>query len=275
MKPPETLAEGRSNRLMRAIAELKPFPNRLDGSRRSAGVILEQMRERAGLEPKDVGPLYTAAYKRLFPDHGDSSVSTNTIGNWEKGEREPLHGLRAFIALFAVYIVAAPPARAISHEHVENALFQYGFRRLHLEEINALFPDGTPSPTAATSDVAEIRSMRRHADGRSVELHYDEISDEQRVVRTIGRIVADSDGPVLHEETIDELESETRRVVRSGADPAAFIEIVSGLVRALKEPNDKEVMRLVRMFTDRLSEDHEGPSPTESRHQHETRTSAP
>ena len=273
MEPPQRPAADRLERLLRDITQLDPFPDRLHRSRRAAGIILKQMRERAGLGVKDIGPLYLAAYRRLFPDQGDSSVSANTIRNWEKGRGDPLHGLHSFFALFAVYILASSPARAISHEHVENVLFLYGFRRLHVDEIKALFPDGPPSPAVDTRDTADVGSMRRLVDAASADKHYDDLSDEARLMRTVAWIVADSERPVLRSETIDELESETRRVAGSGADPAAFMKIVAGLVRAIKEPSDDEVMSLVRMFTDRLSEDPDKPAPGERPRQREPRTS--
>lgn len=253
MEAPERLTEARFKRLMRDIAALDPFPNRLDGPRSAAGTLLKQMRERAGLSVADVGPLYAAAYRRLFPEYGDSSVSPNTIRNWEKGKGDPQHGLRSFFALFAVYIAAAPQAQAISHEHVENALYLYGFRRLYLEEIKALFPERTSSPAAAARDVTELGTMRRYAAGASADMYYDEMSDEERPVREVGWIVADSDGPVFQEQAIDVLETATRQVARSGADPDAFIEAVSGVVKTTKEPSEKNAMDAILKIADRLS----------------------
>ena len=273
MKPPKRSAPDRDDRLLSDIAELRPFPDRLDCSRRASGVILKQMRERAGLRVDDVGPLYAAAYRRMFPNQGDSSVSANTIRNWEKGNGDPQHGLRSFFALFAVYILAAPNARPISHEHVENALFLYGFRRLHLEEIGALFPDGPPGPTATTGDRSQLGSMRRYADNYSADKYYDDRSVEDKLMRNVAWIVSDPERPVLHGRTIDELESETRRVARSGADATAFMKVVAGLVRAIKAPTDDEVMSLVRMFTDRISEDRETSAQSESPRNREHLTS--
>ena len=270
MKPPQRSAPDRGNRLLRDIAELHPFPDRLDCSRRAAGAILKQMRERSGLRVDDIGPLYAAAYGRLFPNQGDSSVSANTIRNWEKGNGDPQHGLRSFFALFAVYIIASPQTRPISHEHVENALFLYGFRRLHVEEIKALFPDDPPSPTG---DPSPLGSMRRHADNYSADKYYDERSAEDKLMRDVAWIVSDSDRPLLQGRTIDELESETRKVAGSDADPDAFMKVVAGLVRAIKEPTDDEVMSLVRMFTRPPSEDRDKPVRSESRRNHEYRTS--
>ena len=269
--PPKRSAPDRGDRLLSDIAELRPFPDRMDCSRRAAGAILKQMRERAGLRADDIGPLYATAYRRLFPDQGDSSVSANTIRNWEKGNGDPQHGLRSFFALFAVYIVASHQTRPISHEHVENALFLYGFRRLHVEEIKALFPDDLPSPTG---DPNQLGSMRRHADNYSADKYYDERSAEDKLMRDVAWIVSDSDRPVLQSRTIDELESETRRVAGSDADPDAFMKVVAGLVRAIREPTDDEVMSLVRMFADRLSEDGDKPVRSQSRRNHECRASS-
>ena len=257
MDPPRKRDSPGFDRLMDDIEGLNPLPDTVERSYAAGGRILKRAREKAGLKEQEVRPLYAAAYQRLYPNRKEkSSVSASALGNWEDGANPPQHGLRSILALFAVYIQATSAAQSISPSDVEDALFHFGYRRLHVEEIKALFPHGVPTRTAANPHLSDVGSMRRLLDAAWADRHYDMVL-EYRIMRSAAWILADADRTVLPAEAVDELESEARRVAESGADPAQFMEYLKGLVRVSKNPNTADLVTLLRMFNDRLSGEQE------------------
>jgi len=243
----------RFDRLMDAIETLQPMPDRLDWNRCAAGTILKQIRERAGLAVDDAGRLYTVAYKRLFPGRSEGSAAPNTIRNWEQGKVNPQHGLRSLLALLAVYSCASRERRTASPTAIENILFLYGFRRLHLVEIDALFPQATDTPTDAPIDATELGSLRRFLDAACADRRHDDMARETGLVRDVAAVLAHSECPALRTETIDGLEHETRRIAGNRADPSEFMAYLESLLNVCKDPNSEGFITLLRMYADRLS----------------------
>lgn len=255
MEPPKKWDPARFHRLLEAIDNLNPMSDRLNADRRSAGTILRQLRERAGLKVEEAAGIYAAVYRRLFPGDSEGSASANTIRNWEKGSVNPQHGLRDFLALLTLYILALRDTPWISAEAVENALFLYGYRRLHADEINVLFPRATVNRSRSHRDPTEHGSMRRFVDAARADMRHDQMSDKLPLLRRVASIAAQPQRPALRGDTIDELESVTRRVAGSDADASEFMAYFETLVDTSKDPNDNSFIALLRMFTDRLSGD--------------------
>ena len=258
MEPSKEQDPAGLDRLMEEVRRLSPLPDTEERSRAAAGRILKRAREKAGLKPEHVGPLYAAAYRRLYPHRKDRRhCSASTLGTWEDGVVVAPHdGRGSFLALFAVYILASPDDPAVSPEAVENTLFLYGYRRLQVEEIKALFPRGARSRGAA-GDPSDVRSMRRLLDAERADQYYDNMLEAAPILRSTARVLADAEGTGVRDETVDKIESEARKVAASGADPNEFIQYLQELVRVSREPNSEGVMALLRMYTDRLSGDRE------------------
>ena len=80
MIPPNARTRSEADRLMEHVEKLSPLPDDQQESRATAGRILRQVRERLGFNLQSVGPLYAAAYRRLYPGRmAKSTLSASTL----------------------------------------------------------------------------------------------------------------------------------------------------------------------------------------------------
>lgn len=245
MKRPKAQTHSGSDRLMDHVEKLVPLPDGIQESRAAAGKILRQVRERLGFSQQSIGPLYAAAYRRIYPHRRTkSTLSASTLRNWEDGFGEPQHGRACLLALLAVYIEASRQAGSISPDVVDDVLFLYDYRRMNVEEMETLFPPS--GRNSGGSGPSEVGTLRRLMAAASADKWYDEFSVESRIMRTAARTLADADGTVIRGETIDKIESEVRRVVASGGGTSMITKFLNGLVRVSKEPDSAAVVTMLQ-----------------------------
>lgn len=251
MKRPKARTRSGSDRLMDHIEKLSPLPDDIRESRAAAGKILRQLRERLGFNQQSVGPLYAAAYRRLYPGRpAKSTLSASTLRNWEDGFGEPQHGRACLLALLAVYIEASREAASISPDVVDHVLFLHDYRRMKVEEMETLFPGS--GRNSGGSRPAAVGTLRRLTVAALADKYYDELSAESRIMRTAARTLADSDRSVIRGETIDKIESEVRRVVSSGGNTSTVTKFLNDLARVSKEPDSAAVVTMLQhIYIDR------------------------